>query len=603
MKKYKNKRPQSYFNKDITNDYSKNNHIAINCGRNPSANNNTKNKNSIFREKASNDNKNYKNKNPYTNRFKSQVKRYNMYSEMWNKSLSDEDYYGISESIKIQQENKNNDNSLNEDKYKVNATNTRISSATTYCDISYKSKRLIKVINSDIDNILNLNTLDKNKTNYQNNKISTNTIYDINKDKDYFTSLYTNYNTKSTLSNKNNYNTENNKYTQNYNLNNLNLIGINNSINLTTSSNNANYRSFSKDYKTKEDETITETELKKTIDIEDKDKLKKVINDCDTATLNLRTEYLIKLSKLLEMYKKFEQNSDYFRVEKRDIYALNLKNVTKSFDKCNDYLLNEIKTGVILDIKIWAKILIYYFNIFFNLIKYQKNIFNEMHFMKNENLNLKQKLFSLEGELSTKNKDINDINRYIMQYDLTNKVKYGKKKELSIQEIKQKYISQESGYLLTIYKLEEEIKQLTKVLEKNKYDVNNFHMVEEKLKKVEKDYERDKDMLEKQNDEKDVTIKILTQSIIDLNEKITEFESEIQQLKDKEENVKHNYISYEAKIKNLNDIINTKNTSIEELEKENKGFKEKKFEEGKMLEPAETIFIPMKEKVKKRKKV
>ena len=603
MKKYKNKRPQSYFSKDITNDYNNNKHIPINCGPNPSANNNTINKNSIFREKASNDNKNYKSKNPYTNRFKSQVKRYNMYSEMWNKSLSDEDYYGISESIKIQQENKNNDNSLNEDKYKVNATNTRLSSATTYCDISYKSKRLIKVINSDINNILNLNALDKNKTNYQNNKISTNTIYDINKDKDYFTSLYTNYNTKSTLSNKNNYNTENNKYTQNSNLNNLNLIGINNSINLTTSSNNVNYRSFSKDYKTKEDETITETELKKTIDIEDKDKLKKVINDCDTSTLNLRTEYLIKLSKLLEMYKKFEQYSDYFRVEKRDIYGLNLKNVTNSFDKCNDYLLNEIKTGVILDIKIWTKILIYYFNIFFNLIKYQKNIFNEMHFMKNENLNLKQKLFSLEGELSTKNKDINDINRYIMQYDLTNKVKYGKKKELSIQEIKQKYISQESGYLLTIYKLEEEIKQLTKVLEKNKYDVNNFHMVQEKLKKVEEDYERDKDMLEKQNDEKDVTIKILTQSIIDLNEKITEFESEIQQLKDKEENVKHNYISYEAKIKNLNDIINTKNTSIEELEKENKGFKEKKFEEGKMLEPAETIFIPKKEKLKKRKKV
>ena len=470
MKKYKNKRPQSYFSKDITNDYNKNKHIPINCGRNPSANNNTNNKNSIFREKASNDNKNYKNKNPYTNRFKSQVKRYNMYSEMWNKSLSDEDYYGISESIKIQQENKNNDNSLNEDKYKVNATNTRLSSATTYCDISYKSKRLIKVINSDINNILNLNTLDKNKTNYQNNKISTNTIYDINKDKDYFTSLYTIYNTKSTLSNKNNYNTENNKYTQNSNLNNLNLIGINNSINLTTSSNNANYRSFSKDYKTKEDETITETELKKTIDIEDKDKLKKVINDCDTSTLNLRTEYLIKLSKLLEMYKKFEQYSDYFRVEKRDIYALNLKNVTNSFDKCNDYLLNEIKTGVILDIKIWAKILIYYFNIFFNLIKYQKNIFNEINFMKNENLNLKQKLFSLEGELSTKNKDINDINRYIMQYDLTNKVKYGKKKELSIQEIKQKYISQESGYLLKIYKLEEEIKQLTIILEQNKND-------------------------------------------------------------------------------------------------------------------------------------
>ena len=89
----------------------------------------------------------------------------------------------------------------------------------------------------------------------------------------------------------------------------------------------------------------------------------------------------------------------------------------------------------------------------------------------------------------------------------------------------------------------------------------------------------------------------------DLNEKITELENEIQELKDKEENVKHEYISYEAKITNLNDIIKKKNIIIEELQKENKVFKEKKSEDGQMLEPVETIFIPMKEKIKKRIKV
>ena len=374
-------------------------------------------------------------------------------------------------------------------------------------------------------------------------------------------------------------------------------------MNFTNSSNYMNYKSFNKDLKTKEEETIPDTEYKKTIDIENKDALKKAINDCDTTVLNLRTEYLIKLSRLLEISKKFEQHSDNFRVEKREIYTYNLKNFSESFDKCNDLLLNEVKIGEILDMKTWVKILILYFNLSFNLIKYLKNIFKEMHFMKNENLNLKQKLFSLEGELSIKNKDITDINKYIMQYDLTNKVKYGKKKELSIKEIKNKYVSQESAYILTIYKLEEEIKQLTKVLEKNKYDINNFEMVSKKLKKVEEDYEKDKDILEKQNDEKDVTIKLLSQGMADLNEKITELETEIQELKDKEENVKHQYISYEAKITNLNDIIKNKNNIIEELEKENKTFKEKKSEDGQMLEPVEMIFIPMKEKIKKRIKI
>jgi hypothetical protein len=378
-------------------------------------------------------------------------------------------------------------------------------------------------------------------------------------------------------------------------------LGTNSPLNVTNASSNIFYRTYNKDFR-KEEETMPETDYKNTIiDIEDKEKLKKIINNCDTATLNLRTEYLIKLSKLLEMCKRFEQCNDYFRVEKRDIYALNLNNFSKSFDKCNNYLLNEIKTGNILDHQIWANILINYFNFTYNLIKFQKYVINEMHFMRNENLNLKQKLFSLEGEVKVKNKDINDINKYIMQYDLTNKVKYGKKKELSIKEIQQKYNSQESAYILTIFKLEEEIKQLTKVLKKNKYDINNFLNVQETLKNLEAKYENTKEALEKQNDEKGVTIKILTQTIIDLNEKITELEAEIQELKNNEENTKHNYISYEAKIKNLNDIIEKKNSSIEELEKENKVFKEKKMIEGKMFEPADTVFIPMKEKIRRRR--
>ena len=578
----------NYFN----NNKNKNKHIPINCFRNPSALNNQKNKNNdmngIFSDYT------YTPKS-YTNKFKSQVKRINMYNEMWNKSISDEDYFGISESIKIQSENKKNDNSLNSDRFKVNATNTRESSAATYCNIGYKSKRLIKGITSDIVTI-NLNSSDKNKINHQNNKISTNTIYDINKDKekDNLIDIYTNYNTNLSIhNNKNNFNTESI---------NKNYIGTNTSINITNSSNTMNYKSFNKDFKTKEEDTIPETENKKTIDMEDKEILKKAINDCDTTTLNLRTEYLIKLSKLVEISKKFEQHSDYFRVEKRKIYSFNLKNYYRNFDKFNDLLLNEIKTGEMLDMKTWAKILIFYFNMAFSLIKYEKNIFLEMYFMKNENLNLKQKLFSLEGELNIKNKDINDINKYIMQYDLTNKVKSGKKKELSIKEIKQKYISQESAYILTIYKLEEEIKQLTNVLEKNKYDVNNFQILKAKLKQVEESYERDKDMLEKEKDEKDVTIKLLSQGTVDLNEKITELENEIQQLKNKEENIKHDYIGFEAKIKNLHDIIKKKNTLIEELEKENKAFKEKKDEDSKMLEPVETIFIPQKEKIRKRNK-
>jgi len=591
-----NKRPNSCYNKNFQNNQFKKKHVAVNCdNRAPSSSTHNDALKGIF----SNDNKKYTvSPNSYVDRFNSQIKRINMYNEMWNQSLSeDEDFYGISQSIKIQPENKKCDNSISTDKYRVNATNTRVSSAaTTYCDIGYRSKRLIKGLDQNLNsNNNNINTIAKNKVR-NNNKISANIIKDINKNNYNFMNSYSNYNTKSTsLYNRNTFNSVGDNKNKDYG-GTIGSIGTYTNNFTNTSNDNINKM-------TKEEKTMGDTENKKTIDIEDKESLKKVINDCNTTTLKLRTEYLIKLSKLLEMSKKFGQYSDYFRVEKRDLFHQSIKNLSSSFDKCNDLLLNEIKTGEVLDLKSWAKILVCYFNFSFSLIKYQKDIFSEMHFIKNENLNLKQKLFLQEVELTTKNKDINDINKYIMQYDLTNKVKYGKKKELSIKEAKQKYISQESAYILTIYKLEEEIKQLTNVLEKNKYDVNNFKMVSAKLKQVEQDYDRDKEMLEHQNDEKDITNKLLSQTIVDLNEKLAELENEIQQLKNKEEKEKHNYIGFEAKIKNLNDIIKNKNEKIEELEKENKAFKEKKSNDNKMLEPVDTVFIPMKEKIRKRKKI
>ena len=202
----KKKRPQSYYIKDSFNPKNKNRQIQINCARNASASNNVKNNINKGSYNDNNNNKNYAiSPNSYTDKFKSQVKKFNMYNEMWNKSISDEDYHGIRESIKIQPENIKNDSTCVE-KYKVNSTNTRISSAATYCDIGYKSKRLIKGINSEYNDI-NLYSFEQEKlrSKNNNNKIGTNTIYDIKKDTDKknLISAYSN-----NITNKYNNNTE-----------------------------------------------------------------------------------------------------------------------------------------------------------------------------------------------------------------------------------------------------------------------------------------------------------------------------------------------------------------------------------------------------------
>ena len=574
ISKPRNKRPKSCHMKNITINKNINRHIPIISSRIFSS------KNIPKTPLPQNNKQHIPNSSIYLDRFKSQLKKFDMYKEMWDKSksFSEEDMLGIAQTIQINSENIQNN-------FKANATSTRKNSAMTFNDLSYKSKRRVKNIKTN--NNYNLGQMDREKSNYLNmktntkNKLRTNIFFDLFHDKESTINM-SNYNSTLQTNNKNFLSTE---------LNQLhNLIEANKSNNNSKKQEYFNYGVPKRDFNKKEIVIINEN--KKTIEEnDDKNNLEKLVRENSSSTLNLRTDYLIRFSKLLGLAKKFIYSMDFFRIEKRDIFSLYMKNLTEAFDSCNDFFINQIKEGDILDNNTWSIILSQYYNLSFHVIKFQNYAFKEMQFLKNENLSFKQKLYSVEGELNIKKKDINDINKYILQYDLVNKVKYKKKREMTIKEIKSKYNMQESAYILKINKLEEEIKQLTEVLNQNKFDVNNFKEVSEKLKNLKEEFEENKNDFDNQNSQKNVTIKVLSHANIDLNEKINELEAEIQKYKEKEEDTKRQFIEYEAKLKNLNDIIHQKNILIEELKAEKIIIKEKSTDENKVLPELEATFL------------
>ena len=574
ISKPRNKRPKSCHMKNITINKNINRHIPIISSRIFSS------KNIPKTPLPQNNKQHIPNSSIYLDRFKSQLKKFDMYKEMWDKSksFSEEDMLGIAQTIQINSENIQNN-------FRANATSTRKNSAMTFNDLSYKSKRRVKNIKTN--NIYNLGQMDREKSNYLNmktntkNKLRTNIFFDLFHDKESTINM-SNYNSTLQTNNKNFLSTE---------LNQLhNLIEANKSNNNSKKQEYFNYGVPKRDFNKKEIVIINEN--KKTIEEnDDKNNLEKLVRENSSSTLNLRTDYLIRFSKLLGLAKKFIYSMDFFRIEKRDIFSLYMKNLTEAFDSCNDFFINQIKEGDILDNNTWSIILSQYYNLSFHVIKFQNYAFKEMQFLKNENLSFKQKLYSVEGELNIKKKDINDINKYILQYDLVNKVKYKKKREMTIKEIKSKYNMQESAYILKINKLEEEIKQLTEVLNQNKFDVNNFKEVSEKLKNLKEEFEENKNDFDNQNSQKNVTIKVLSHANIDLNEKINELEAEIQKYKEKEEDTKRQFIEYEAKLKNLNDIIHQKNILIEELKAEKIIIKEKSTDENKVLPELEATFL------------
>ena len=526
----------------------------------------------------STNNKNYGvNPNEYKSKYKNQLKRKKMFNELWHKNTNGKDSLGLLDTIKVQNKYKKNyyNNIIGDLKGVIKKK--RIASAGTFCNIPIKGNNKISFNKLNSKNTsININSLTKNKSINVSSKIN------INSD------IITNNNSNNIINStkdKTKFSNEFNIIFQNQEIQNCFLSPINaTNQSIISNNNNININIYKKDENEKKDnEDIN-------IFLENSKNIKNNYGN-NPEILKLRTEYLIKFSRINDIFKKLTQIIDCFRVNYRELYNSNLKSLIKMFDFCNNFLLNDIKIGDNINFEFLTSMFINFYNFCLQNTKLQKFFFDELHYLKNENLNLRQKLNMQETELNQKNKEINEINKLITKYDLNSKIKIGKKIEFNVEKIKQNFINQESSYVLTIYKLEEEIKHLTELLKKNKPELSSQDKMKEKVKLLGEQYEEEMGRLSRINFEKDMNLKLLLQRNFSLNDKITELENEITKLKNKEEKVQENNIYYNAKIENLNKIIEKNNEMLESLKKQNENYKKIINKENIPVRTSKLIFM------------
>ena len=213
--------------------------------------------------------------------------------------------------------------------------------------------------------------------------------------------------------------------------------------------------------------------------------------------------------------------------------------------------------------------------------KYLNLIFTELHEKHNENIRLLKKCNEQEVRINQISKEYETLKKYYNRYDVNAKIHLQQGKENYIKNVKEKFNRKENEYILNIYKLEEEMKNLIVLLDKNK----DYY---KKLKETEKEVEKSK----KQNEEmKSLYNKEIHEIIIqkanekdreeELNNKVHDLEVIIDKLKDELEGNKRQEIETNAKIKKIRMIINEKNENIymqnEELEWYIREYQKEKF--------------------------
>ena len=273
--------------------------------------------------------------------------------------------------------------------------------------------------------------------------------------------------------------------------------------------------------------------------------------------LRFRTGYILKYAQNSEVIDKMGKYQDYIGDERKNLVTDLYEQMKDIYDRSSREFFQRVKREDVINYETWKNMITIYDDFSIVLLKLFSLVFAELKGEKEKNMKLEKKCFEQDNMLKTKNSELNEINQYIKKYQLTSKVKQRKKRDSSVISIKHGFVKKENAYVLTIYRLEDEIRDLTNLLENNKKETSkltaNQEMIDQKNKEID-------EMRMKYNNE-----------INDLNIKITVYKGEIETLNDK----------------------------ISQLEKQNEDVLEKKDEQLKLLIEANAQKTKMKELLSK----
>ena len=167
-------------------------------------------------------------------------------------------------------------------------------------------------------------------------------------------------------------------------------------------------------------------------------------------------------------------------------------------------------------------------------------------------------------------KELDDLKKYLNKYDINKKIYGEKEKENSIKRIKNIFIQKENEYIVSMYKLQNEISSLMKLLDKNKEYYNKYKDAENQINNSKKKNDILRMDFNQKLNEKNLQVAIEKDKREELMNNLEELNDIIKELKEQKEKQKRQEIEITAQILKLRIINDEKNESLmmmsEELE-------------------------------------
>ena len=286
-------------------------------------------------------------------------------------------------------------------------------------------------------------------------------------------------------------------------------------------------------------------------------------NECD-----FRSNYVIKFSQIAEELLKTTKYNKLILLEaKQQKYYNTYQKLKKGIDLQSRIFFDD-KDFLHNNLNFLKNIIPIIYDYNMSLIKYINYLGTELTQTKQKNMDLLKKNYEQDIKLVAKIKEIQKLNVFLNRYDIKNQIILKQSKEESIGNLKQVFSEKENLYLISIYKLEQEIKDLTNLLDANKDIYFKFKESEKKNKINQAINDEMRFAFNKELHDRNIDIAIEKDKQEELAIKIKELEKSIENLKENEEKYRRDKIEILATIKKLNMNLDEKNECLHMLNEE-----------------------------------
>ena len=285
-------------------------------------------------------------------------------------------------------------------------------------------------------------------------------------------------------------------------------------------------------------------------------------NECD-----FRSNYVIKFSQIAEELLKTTKYKKLILLEAQQKYNNTYQKLKKGIDLQSRIFFDD-KDFLHNNLNFLKNIIPIIYDYNMSLIKYINYLGTELTQTKQKNMDLLKKNYEQDIKLVAKIKEIQKLNVFLNRYDIKNQIILKQSKEESIGNLKQVFSEKENLYLISIYKLEQEIKDLTNLLDANKDIYFKFKESEKKNKINQAINDEMRFAFNKELHDRNIDIAIEKDKQEELAIKIKELEKSIENLKENEEKYRRDKIEILATIKKLNMNLDEKNECLHMLNEE-----------------------------------